>query len=94
MQDNLSMMDRISFGILMLGSIKCSLSVKLMNAKLSDFGVQAGGMVNILLPVFSSLASLKNCNIFFNELIIIEGYVSQEMLFKTINNHYYYQVKN
>ena len=47
-------------------------------------------MVNVLLPIFSSLASLKDCKIFFNELIIIEGYVSKEMLMKSINGHYTY----
>jgi hypothetical protein len=90
-EDNQKQKNRISFGIIQLGTIRCLLSVKLENTKLSDFDIQAGNMVNIMQPIVNSFASLTDCRIGFKELIIMEGYVTEDMLYKTINNHYYYQ---
>lgn len=75
----------------MLGSIRCSLSVKLEKIKLKDLDINAGNMINIMQPILNSFASLTDCKISFNELVIIEGYVTEDMLNKTISNHYFYQ---
>jgi len=74
----------------MLGSIQCTLSMNLNKINLKDLDINAGNMINIMQPILNSFASLTDCKIGFKELIIVEGYVTEDMLQKTVSNHYYY----
>ena len=82
--------NKISFGIIMLGSIRCQLTLQLEKTRLVDLDIQAGRMVNFVSPLINSFASIENSKLWFNELVIMEGFVTQDMLISSIYNHYWY----
>ena len=47
-------------------------------------------MVNFVSPLINSFASIENSKLWFNELVIMEGFVTQDMLISSIYNHYWY----
>jgi replication initiation and membrane attachment protein DnaB len=52
---------------------------------------QAFGLMNILYPFFSNLASITDAKIKFNELILVEVLYSQQKLQENIINKYWNQ---
>ena len=79
--------DKISFGIIMLGTIKTNLTFKLQK-KAFDFDFSnpttAGGNLMQLNPVITNFASIQNAGLQLNELIIIEGIFSQQGLIQSL----------
>jgi len=72
--------DKISFGIIMLGSIKTNLTFKLQKQALDlDFSNpdSAGGNLLQFGPFLQNFVSIKDASMQFNELVIIEGFFSQ-----------------
>lgn len=49
------------------------------------------GLMNIVYPFLSQLASITDARLAFNELIFVEGFYSQEQLTKNINRVYWNQ---
>jgi hypothetical protein len=86
--------DKISFGFLQITTIKISLTFKL-EKRVFDFDFSNPramfGLLNILYPFISNFASITGSGLKFNELIIYEGFYSQEQLVKSFVNHYWQQ---
>lgn len=72
-------------------SIRIQITFKL-EAKAFDFDFSDPrkffGLMNILKPFISHLASITDAKINFNELVILEGFYSQKKLFENIFNSY------
>ena len=82
---------KISFGMIQIVTIKTSLTFKLEKKSFDfDFSNPRAmyGLLNILYPFISSLASISDAGLKFNELIILEGYYSQAKLIENITEHY------
>ena len=75
--------DKISFGIIMLGTIKTSLTFKLQK-RAFDFDFSnpsaAGGNLSQMNPFLTNFASIQNAGLQLNELVIIEAFFSQQIL--------------
>lgn len=83
--------DKISFGVIQIASIKISITFKL-ESKAFDFDFSNPrylfGLMNFILPFLSNLASITDAKIKFNELILFEGFYSQEKLIENISKIY------
>lgn len=87
--------NKLSFGIIMLGSIKSTFNITLDKSKVEDLKVIYGSAgrssaVYLVGPLLQSFASVSDLVIQFHELIILESFISQEMLVKNISNYYKY----
>lgn len=91
--------NKLSYGIIMLGSIKSTFNITLDKSKVEDLkliyeSVGKSGVVYLIGPLLQSFASVSDLAIQFHELIILESFISQDMLVKNISNHYKYQIKS
>jgi len=71
--------DKVSFGMIHIASIHTQLTFKLQKKSFDfDFTNPRAmfGILNMIYPFISSLASITDSTLKFNELIIIEGYYS------------------
>lgn len=87
--------NKLSFGIIMLGSIKSTFNITLDKSKVEDLKVIYGNAgrssaVYLIGPLLQSFASVSDLVISFHELIILESFISQDMLVKNISNYYKY----
>jgi hypothetical protein len=79
--------DKISFGIIMLGTIKTTLTFKLQKRAFDfDFSnpTAVGGNLTTLNPFLTNFAKINNANLQLNELVIIEGFFSQKRLIENL----------
>lgn len=94
--EDLVQVEKVSFGTIWITAIKVSLTchVKLMqlNFDLSDTKSALFSIFNIVKPFINQLASITDSIIKLNELMIIEGCVSQEKLVAMISQHVMYSV--
>jgi len=71
---------KISYGIIMLGTIKCTMNLKLQQIRLSDFHIQTSNAIGFLMPFINNLASVSDLKITFNELVVLESFISSNLL--------------
>lgn len=73
--------DKITFGVIQIAAISVSLTFKL-RMQMLDFDIENPralyGLMNIVYPFLSQLASITDARLKFNELIFVEGFYSQE----------------
>jgi hypothetical protein len=87
-------LDKISFGSIQISKIKLSITFQL---QLSALGLdlsdprQGFGLLNILKPFLSQLASVTDASIEFKELRMLEGSNSQSALVDSLYNLYFNQ---
>ena len=89
---------KISFGIIMLGSIKMSLTLQLEKTRRLDREIATNspalsGVLYLLAPVVQNFANISDLAIKCNELVILEAFISQDLLIKNISDHYIHQFK-
>lgn len=82
----------------MLGSIKMSLTLQLEKARRLGRDVvtnspTVNGVVYLLAPVVQNFANISDLLITCNELVILEAFISQDLLSKNITDHYIHQFK-
>ena len=86
--------DKITFGVIHIAAIRVSLTFKL-KIQMLDFDIENPralfGLMNIVYPFLSQLASITDARLAFNELIFVEVFYSQEQLTKNINRFYWNQ---
>ena len=86
------------FGIIMLGSIKMTLTLQLEKARRLGRDIvtnspAANGALYLLAPIIQNFANISDLAIKCNELVILEAFISHELLSKNIADHYIYQFK-
>jgi hypothetical protein len=75
-EENRISINKISFGIIMLGSIRCQLTLQLEKTRLIDLDIEANQAVNFMSTIIKNFASIENSKLWFNELVIMEGFVT------------------
>jgi hypothetical protein len=87
--------DKISFGAIQITAIKFSVSLKMASAAFAlDFSNPRYlfGILHIVTPFLTQLASMTDVQLYFKELMMFEGSVtSQKYLIDQITKHYKYQ---
>jgi hypothetical protein len=90
--------NKISFGIIMLGSIKMSLTLQLtrtrrLDRELATTSAAFNGVLYLVAPVVQNFANISDLTIKCNELVILEAFISQDLLIKNMADHYIHQFK-
>jgi len=67
--------------------------MKLQRLKLSDFHIQTSGFVSFIMPLLNNLASISDLKIRFNELVILESFVAEDLMWQNARNYYLHQLK-
>lgn len=85
--------DKISFGIIMLGTIKANVTVKLERklfnfSQLDTSNPRTYNNLTRLNPFVRSFGSIQDANIQLNELVWLEGFFSQTRLVANLRSHY------
>jgi len=82
--------DKVSFGAIQLGAIYVSLTFKLEKRALKfDFTNPRAffGLGSVLYPLLQNFAHIADARIKLKELILLEGYYSQEGLMNAVTTH-------
>lgn len=80
-------MDKISFGVILIRAVKMSLTFKLQKTAMSLDVEQTGGGTTFG-AFITNFASIKNASLTLDELMIMEGFLSQEQLVANLVQHY------
>ena len=73
-------LNKFSFGVIMLGTIKMKLSLSLDPSKLSEMNTVQGSSIEYINDTIQYLASISDLTITLNELILYESFITMEML--------------
>ena len=81
--------NKLSFGIIMIGSVKAKITLNLEKTSLDELNlVSSHGATSQFLswisPLLRNFASISNSAITLNELVILEAFISWELLQKNI----------
>ena len=89
-------MNKISYGIVKLCSIKTLINLKVnkkLDSQIQTKSVAVQSAVYLLGPLLNNFANLTNTKIWFNEIIIMEAFISKPLLMKHISDKYVYELK-
>jgi hypothetical protein len=97
-QDQIKKVNKISYGVIMLGAIKCQLSLSIdkkvrIDREIVTNSPAVNGALYVLAPLLQNFANMSDTKINFYEMVILEAYISQDMLMKNISDHYIYALK-
>jgi hypothetical protein len=90
--------NKISCGVIMLGTIKTLINLQVDKKSRIDRDIvtssaAVNGALYVLAPLLQNFANMSNTRIRFNEMVILEAYISQDMLVKNILDHYLHALK-
>lgn len=95
--ERLAKYDKISFGIIMICSIKADITFRLQR-KAFSFDLSnprsASNSFSNINPFLSSFAQIQDAKVHLNELVILEGYFSQQRLIRSLASHFIEQGKS
>lgn len=82
----------------MLGSIKMSLTLQLtrtrrLDRELATTSAAFNGVLYLVAPVVQNFANISDLTIKCNELVILEAFISEDLLIKNMADHYIHQFK-
>ena len=82
--------DKISFGCIQICSFRIQLTFKLQK-RAFDFDISnsdQAASISSISPLLTNFASIQDARLSFNEIVILEGFFSQEILVQNIKTHY------
>lgn len=96
--EHLSKVKKISFGIIMLGTLKLSVSIQnhrqlRLNKEIVTTSRALNSAIFLIAPWVQNFSNMSGLRLKFNELVILEAFISEDLLLQNIVDHYVYQLK-